>query len=190
MDPNAIQFFDHQFQIHDDKFDYANVSSIRWRWIERIKFIYFVPIGASYTYELSIEFVTGSPLDLGIGAAPVPAFLSSALNKRNFEALEMKIKRLLDETREYRLASYRDQMRRESWFEYDGKAFYADGSVLHNGRRRALDFKSRAQATAIATKLKCIPSGSLVVSTLWDRDCFHSMLSEIHGAVSSKPSMT
>jgi hypothetical protein len=184
VDPRAIEFFDRHFQFYDDKFEYANISGIRWQWIERIRSIYFIPIGASYTYELSIEFIEG-PLDLGIGAVPISSFASPALSKRDFEVFEGKIKRLFDETREFRLASYHDELRRDGFFEYDRKAFHSDGSVSHKGRRRAIDFTKQAKATATSTKLRCLPNGSINVSTLWDRDCFHIMLNEIYNSRST-----
>lgn len=181
MNSRDLQLFDRHFEIHGDKFDYGNVRSIRWRVVVRMKSIYFIPIGSDYTYELTLDFVSGAPLDLGIGAIPPALPFSMGLNKREFGLLEDKIKRLQSETYEFRLAHYREQMRREGFFEYDGKVFHRDGSVDHKGRRRTLDLKTRAEADATSTKLKCLPNGTLEVSTLWDRDCFHTMLNEAYG---------
>lgn len=182
MDPAALQIFDDHFAIYDDKFDHANVRGIRWRPIERVRSIYFIPIGAAYTYELTIEFVSSPPLDLGIGSVPTPSFLSPAMSRKAFIGFENKIKDLFVRTREHRLAPYRERMQRDGFFEYDGSAFYADGSVDHKGRRRNLDLRTKAEALGATTKLKCVPSGSIEVSTLWDRDCFHAMLNETYGA--------
>lgn len=181
MDPGALQLCDTHFLIYDDKFEYSNVRGIRWRWIERVRSIYFIPIGAAYTYELTIEFVNGPPLDMGVGSVQMPSILSPAMGRKAFTSFESRIKDLFVQTREYRLAPYGEQMQRDGFFEYDGGAFYADGSVNHKGRRRNLDLKSRAEARDASTKLKCLPGGSIEISTLWDRDCFHVMLNEMYG---------
>lgn len=182
MDPGALQFFEQHFAFYDDRFEYSNVRGIRWKTIERIKTIYFLPIGTSYTYELSIEFASGRPLDLGVGSVSLPSWISPALNGRAFTEFSNKVAKLHDETRAFRLLAYKEQLQRDGFFEYDGMAFFADGSVQHDGRRRSLDLSKRAQANGAITKLSCAPSGSISVSTLWDRDCFHAILNEVYGA--------
>lgn len=182
MNADDLQIFERHFEIHGDKFEYADVRSIRWRVVVRMKSIYFIPLGSDYTYELTIDFRNGAPLDLGIGAVPVALPFSMGLNKRDFGLLENKIKQLQAATRDLRLAQYEEQLRREGFFEYDGKAFYRDGTVEHKGRRRNLDLKIRAEALDASTKFKCLPHGSLEVSTAWDRDCFHAMLNNVYGA--------
>lgn len=43
MDPRDLQLLDRHFEIHGDRFEYANVQSLRWQTSEIIRTIYFIP---------------------------------------------------------------------------------------------------------------------------------------------------
>lgn len=183
MDPRDLQLLDRHFEIHGDKFEYANVKSLRWQTSEIIRSIYFIPVGVHYTYELLIQFLVGAPLQLGAGSFP-SAFsrLSPTLSKSDFRELSTKVKQLHAATHETRLAQYQKELQNSGCFEYDEKVFFADGSVEYKGRRRTIDFATPAKAGATHTELRCLPSGMIEVSTSWDRDCFHALLSQMHKA--------
>ncbi len=188
MDPSAFKVSERHFEIYDDRFDYADIRGIRWQSFERLRRFYFIPLGVSYTYELTFEFASGQPLTLGVGDGPLPAWASPSLNKSDFAVFAAKVQQVLEATREFRLAPYRDEMRREGFFEYDGKTFFADGSVQYKGQRRPLDLGARAKATGNITELKLASGGAVKVNTAWDRDCFHVMLNETYGAPSNAAS--
>ena len=59
MDPRDLQLLDRHFEIHGDKFEYANVQSLRWQTTEIIRSIYFIPVGVHHTSELLIQFFVG-----------------------------------------------------------------------------------------------------------------------------------
>ena len=176
MDPKALQLFDRHFEVYGDRFDYSNVQSLRWLTVKTTKFVYFLPIGVDYTCELLIHFLAGAPLQLGTGAFSVD------LSKGGFQEFEATARALHAATYETRLAQYQEQLQRSGCFEYDEMMFFVDGSVERKGRRRFIDFATPARAEAAHTQLRCLPSGSIEVSTLWDRDCFHALLTQMHKA--------
>jgi len=152
-----LQLFDNYFQIYEDRFDYSNVSRIRWLPQKQIHFVYMVPVGMKRWFELTIEFVSGHPVQLG------PRGFSSDLIAEDFRTVGERMKSLLAATHDSRLARYREELRRESYFEYDDKMFFADGTVDRNGRRYTLDLKTPAKAIDTHTEIKCLPRGSKLI---------------------------
>jgi len=171
-----LRLFDQYFQIYDDKFQYANVSRIRWITDKRPRFLFGIPIGVKRSFTLAIEFRTGPPVQLG------PYGFSTDLSDAELRAVDESMQRLFAATRGVRLAGYRAELERAGRFEYDGRMFNADGSVDYKGRRYTLDLNTRPKAIKSHTEIKCLPRGSITVETDWDRDCFHALLSDMHRA--------
>ncbi|MBI3439876.1 MAG: hypothetical protein HY054_14715 [Proteobacteria bacterium] len=170
-----IQLFESHFQIYDDRFDYSSVSRIHWLpQTATRRFYYVIPIGVKRWFELTIEFVSGHPVQLG------PRGFSSDLGADDFRSICEGMQALLAATRDLRLAKYREELERTGAFEYDDKMFFLDGTVERNGRRYALDLKTLAKAIDTHTEIKCLPRGSIEVKTYWDRDCFHILLNDLH----------
>lgn len=90
-------------------------------------------------------------------------------------------------THQGRLAQYQLELQHSECFEYDEKLFFADGSIERGGRKRFIDFAYPARAEATHTELKCLPNGAIEVCTVWDRDCFHALLKQMHAANARKP---